>query len=667
MRRILLLSLSIGFVVFFGSHPIKAITVNDWKPVDPAHLSLKSATVEKDADAEALFWEVRVADELEGGTPRTVLTHYVRIKIFTERGRESQSKIDIPFLNNWSVRDIAARTIKPDGTILELKKEDILERTIVRESGLKIKAKSFAMSGVEPGSIIEYRWKEVRRDRLANYIRLHFQREVPVQLVKYYIKPLSLPGFPYGMRVQTFGSGQLTRFTKEKNGFHSTSMSNVPAFREEPRMPPEDSIRPWMLVYYSEDRKLSPEKFWKELGKENFDRAKSRMKVNDEVKRAAATVIGDASAPEQKLERLFDFVRTNIKNIYDDASGMTLEEVSKVKENKSPADTLKRGMGTGTDINLLFAAMAIASGFDARTIHLSDRSDTFFDRSFPDDYFMQLASIAVLVGEEWRFFDPGTTYVPFGMLRWQEESQDALLSDPKEPIWLRTPLSPPEKSKVVRIANLRLDEDGTLSGDVKIEYHGHMGVDRKEWDDDDSPQQREETLRSSVRSRMSTAELSNIRIENVTDPIKPFTYNYHIRVPGYAQRTGRRLFLQPAFFQFGLRALFPASIRKHEVYFHYPWSEFDEVKIDLPEGFALDNADSPAPLRSAPITEYKPSAAITADGKTLVYKREFYFGGGNNILFPASGYGSLKNYFDAVHQQDNHAITLRQGGPTGSQ
>ncbi len=58
---------------------------DDWRPVDPADLALKTSTVEKDADAEALFWEVRVDDEVEGGTPRTVLRHYVRIKIFTLR------------------------------------------------------------------------------------------------------------------------------------------------------------------------------------------------------------------------------------------------------------------------------------------------------------------------------------------------------------------------------------------------------------------------------------------------------------------------------------------------------------------------------------------------------------------------------------------------------
>jgi hypothetical protein len=159
---------------------------------------------------------------------------------------------------------------------------------------------------------------------------------------------------------------------------------------------------------------------------------------------------------------------------------------------------------------------------------------------------------------------------------------------------------------------------------------------------------------------MSTAELTEIRVENVTDPVKPFTHIYHIRVPGYAQRTGRRLFLQPAFFQRGIPPLFSSSTRKFDVYFHYPWSEEDEVIFTLPEGFVLDNADAPAAFRAPQISEYKPSLAATKDGRTLVYKRNFYFGAGNNILVPASGYAPLKNFFDTVQKQDSHTVTLRQ-------
>jgi len=110
-------------------------------------------------------------------------------------------------------------------------------------------------------------------------------------------------------------------------------------------MPPEDSVRPWMLIYYSEDKKLTADQFWKDFGKQQYEKNKSRMKVNDEVKQAAAKAVGDATAPEEKLGRLFDFCRANIKNVNNDSSGMSAEERTKVKENKSPADTLTVSRG----------------------------------------------------------------------------------------------------------------------------------------------------------------------------------------------------------------------------------------------------------------------------------------------------------------------------------
>jgi len=390
---------------------------DDWKPVDPSHLALKAPLVEKDADAEALFWEVRIDDNPEGDL---IFTHYIRIKVFTERGRESQSKIDIPFgkfsNREIKIKDISARTLKADGSILELKKDDVFERTVVKANGLKLKVKSFAIPGIEPGCIIEYRWREVRMNQSANYVRLEFQRDIPVQHVKYLIKPFPFAGF--GMRSITL-HGNATSFAKEKDGFYSTSMSNVPAMHEESRMPPEDQVKAWMLVYYSKDDKLEPEKYWFDYGRRVYEQTKSWLKVNDEVRQAAATITAGVQTPDDKIGRLFDFCREKIKNVSDDASGLTAEERKKLKDNKSPADTLKRGVGNGADIDLLFAALATAAGYDARLVLAPDRGDIFFNKSFANSYFLAPSSIGVRVGEEWRFYNPGYTYTPIGMLRWR--------------------------------------------------------------------------------------------------------------------------------------------------------------------------------------------------------------------------------------------------------
>jgi hypothetical protein len=167
-----------------------AFAGEDWKPIDPADLASKTPVVDKDADAEALFWEVRVDD---GEADDLIFTNYVRVKVYTERGRESQSKIDLPYLGSWKIKDIAARTVKADGTIVELKKDDVFERTLLKASGVKIKAKSFAVPAVEPGAIVEYRWREIRGGRSANYVKLQFQRDIPVRTLTYLVRPYSGP------------------------------------------------------------------------------------------------------------------------------------------------------------------------------------------------------------------------------------------------------------------------------------------------------------------------------------------------------------------------------------------------------------------------------------------------------------------------------------------
>jgi hypothetical protein len=433
-------------------------------------------------------------------------------------------------------------------------------------------------------------------------------------------------------------------------------------------MPPENEVRSWVFLYYTDQDKLDVEKYWSDRGKALFEATKNDMKANDEIKKAVAGIVGDAATPEAKLQRIYDFCRLEIKNLSDDASGLTADEREKLKGNKSPGDTLKGKRGTSGDIDMLFGALAKAAGFDARFAMSGNRNDMSFDRTLANAAFLGSSFIAVQVGDKWQFFSPAEMYTPYGMLGWPEEAQEVLITDPKAPIWANSGIAPPEKSLEKRSARFQLLPDGTLEGDVRIEYTGHVGAERKEYNDDDSPAQREETIKEAVKQRMSTAELTNIKIENVTDPIKPFVYSYHVRVPGYAQKTGKRLFLQPGFFEHGGSPTFTASNRTQSIYFPYAWSEEDDIEIVLPEGFSLDNADAPAPID--PSTTHQITGQTvkiaTEDGRKLIYKRQFFFGGKDTITFPAANYNALKQLFEMIHNNDNHTITLKQAAATAS-
>jgi hypothetical protein len=631
---------------------VTALAGDDWKPVDPAHLALKAPVVDKDAGAEAIFWEVQV----EFSFQKTVFVNYLRIKIFTDRGKELCGKVELPYTSKDKVDEIAGRTIRADGTIVELKKEAIFDSILAKRRGVKISAKTFAMPAVEPGAIIEYRWREVRHEPYGIFVRLSFQRDIPVQLVKYTLKPPSTT-FP-GFRTKAFNM-ENTPAAQEKDKRVVYTMTNVRPFQAEPHMPPENQVRRWMLAYYEPPQYLIGADYNKAI----YDDYKSRTKLNDEVKQAAQKAIGDASTPDQKLERLFEYCRTRIKDIRYDAA-LIAGDLAKFKENKTAADTLKRGMGTGEDIDLLFAALATAAGFDARLAHVADRSDIFFSpysfEFFLNFYFMRAYDVAVRVGNGWRFFDPASRYVPCGMLRWQEEGVKASLVDPAMPVTVETPISPAEKSVQKRTANLRLSDDGTIEGDVRMEYTGHLGVEKRRQNADASMDEQQKNLREMIKEQLSTAELSNIGIENVTDPLKPFIYTFHVRVPGYAQRTGKRLFLQPEFFEAGAPALFFAGERNHPIYFHYYWREDDKVTIQLPTGYALDHADRPPSFTADNLAKYEANILVVGKGEALDLKRTFNF---EALIFPVKSYSGLKRFFDAVHEADNHTITLKQETP----
>ena len=625
----------------------------DWRPVEPADLALKAAVVEPNADAEAIFWDIRVDD---GGQNDLVLSHYVRIKIFNERGREKYSKIDIPYFNRVKIKDVAARTIKPDGTIVELGKDDIIEKTVVKANGLKLRTKTFAFPGIEPGAIIEYKWKEVRSNSSANNLRLQFQRDIPVQAVTYHLKPAGSSV----VDVHPFNMDQPT-FEKEKNGFQVATVKNMPAFREEPMMPPEDNVRSWATVRYL--TLLSLIYGYNMVAAQLNIGLKPYLKVDKDIKQKVAEITAGVDSAEAQIARIFDFCRNNIKNTSDKSLGFTEDDIEKLKENKKPSDTLKRGVGPGIDINLLFAAMVNAAGFEARVALLPDRGERLFDRNAYVRGSLRPSTIAVRFGTTWKFFDPGLPYVAPGMLRWQEEGVDALIVD--EPsTWVYTPVTDAQKSKEKRSAKLKLDENGTLEGDVTIEYTGHLAVEHKVLNEDDSPVQREENLKEMVKSRLSSAELTNIVIEDEADANKPFVYKFHVRVPDYAQKTGKRLFFQPGFFTKGISSLFSASTRRYPIYFHYPWSEEDTITISLPKGYALDNADRPAPINGGATSQHEINMGITNDQATLHYHRKFYFGTPDLLLFPVEKYDVLKQLFDEVNKADNHMITLKQVAAT---
>ena len=627
-----------------------------WKDPDPALLAETQGIIDPGAPAETVNWEIRVTDNYDGKGLRSEVVHYRRVKIFNDRGRDLEATVEIPYAKGERVYDVSGRTIRPNGTVVELQSTAVFDRTTVKAGGLKGKAKSFAMPGVEPGAIIEYQWTSVRREDLAMNLILYAQRSSPVRSLVMVFTPLELPEWPYRMRIRSFNASYPE---PEKSGATMTiRLSKIRGLLDEPYMPPEDQVRAWFLVDYASNNEPSLETFWKDAGKNTYKLYGGRS-VAAAVKNKADSLTAGLTDPSERLRALHDFCRTQIRNVYNDAFEYTDDFRSKLLEDtkRTSEETLRRGYGTGEDINLLLAALAEAAGFKSRAAFVADRSEIFFRRDNRLAFQLSEMIIAVEVAGQWKFFDPASPYLPAGMLPWWEESQDALILDAKEPVFVSTPLSLPSRSLARRAGVLRLKEDGTLEGEIRETYTGHLAYRRKEDLDELSMIARLDQAHQELRERWAASTVESLRVTGVDDPLQSYEMTYRISIPGYAERAGKRLLLQPDLFKRGATPIFTSSTRTHWLYFRYPWAEEDSVTIELPDGYEVEADAVPPPMSVGKTITHRMAAEV--DGRSVRLHRYFAFGMDGTILIDPADYGRVKKSMETIQQRDAYAVTLR--------
>ena len=639
----------------------------NWRLVPAEDVSATAPMVEPDADAEALLWEMRIDDS---SSEDLDMWHYVRVKIFTERGREKFSKFDIPFVKGTKIKNLTARVIRKDGTIVEVAEADIFEREIIRASGLKVKAKSFAVPNIEPGVIVEYRYKEAIDDAGASGMRLPLQRDIPVRQLSYYYKP-------YGKepQYQAYNNKEF-KFVKDQKGFYLGERKNIPAFKEEPRMPPEDQVRPWLLLTSTRVQPLSMsynsltyvikdpsnvQTYWAGFAAERNPTVEFILKKDKKIKAAAESITAGAATTDEKLRRLYDFVQKQIHNVHYDTK-ITPEQRKKLPQINSVGDILERKQAVSpAHVDWLFAALAGSIGMDVRLAFTGNRSEMFFNPTMTNERLVHFAGLAIADGVNFKFLNPCDPHIPFGSLSWIEEDSYVLMVGKGTYQWSETPAHTHAENNYKRKGDFRLLEDGTLEGDVTIELTGQPAFTFRQSNYDETLEKQTDAISSSVKSRISAAEVTAVTVENMTDSSKPLVQRYKVKVPNYAQKTGKRLFLQPSFFQYGPAAMFSSSTRQYDIFFRYPWSETDSINILLPKGFSLDSADAPAPFSDTnKIGSLDMKLSHDASKNMLIVNRNFYWGAKNNILFGAKFYEPVKNVFDAFHRSDSHTITLRQ-------
>jgi hypothetical protein len=245
----------------------------------------------------------------ENGT--SVTRNLDRIKIFNERGRNFASK-SISYREGYQkVKILFANTIKPDGKVIALNKNDILDSSEYAgyEFYTDIKVKKFTMPAVEDGCIIEiaYEIENLKPALSMDYANTFFcQNLFPIE------EDILEVVLPVGTELKykkfkTDITPQITTLgNKRKYSFINTKQNEIIPESRMPSLLDRDTFPQlsfWTLTS------------WDKISKWYIDLIREQMKASDELENFTKQLIENKKTDEDKINAIFNFVSQNVRYI----------------------------------------------------------------------------------------------------------------------------------------------------------------------------------------------------------------------------------------------------------------------------------------------------------------------------------------------------------------
>ena len=246
----------------------------------------------------------------------------------------------------------------------------------------------------------------------------------------------------------------------------------------------------------------------------------------------------------------------------------------------------------GSRLWLLKAALE-AQGFPARVAMVRTFATDPNPYRFPNETLFPYACLRVEVpGHEPVWLDTVIRYGPFGLLPEQAANglEAYLLPEPGRPLLaVKTPVQPPVGGREVKL-DLRLTEDGTLSGDVLEVYSGFEAAQLSETLEGVSNEQRDQALQQALSRYFGGAELSALRLDVKRAVGAQLSLRYHFVAPRFARVEDGRMTLGPLTYpaQVGRRYV-TVGTRRSPLFIDSTEQNVSHVTLRLPSGWHIDD------------------------------------------------------------------------------
>jgi hypothetical protein len=578
--------------------------------------------------------------------PTSTRTFYERIKVLSEKGKE-QATIRLAYEPSTDkIEDVQGRTIHPDGTIVPLtdKPSELVE---VKTKGFQVNSLVFTLPSVEVGSILEYRIKMKHSHGEGEPIWL-IQQSSFVHKAHYSFKSHGdARGLSFASRM-----GSDANVINDKKGSYTLDITDIPALPDDDWMPPLNTFK-WRVSFFRSDFSSSAA-FWDEASKNWSTVVREVVTPTNGLKKIASGIIAPGDTETQRAQKIYAAVMKIENTDFTREKTKAERKKEKIKEIKTVEDVWKQEYGSADEIALLYVALSRAAGLNVDPMKVVDRSQALFDESYlSSGQFADYIAVARVDGKD-VYLDPGEKMCPFGVLHWKHNMASGFRLIGTMGTIDHTPAANYKGSAARRIADLHVDENGDVRGQIRVVLQGQEALYWRqlslENDEEELKKQFKESMREGIPEGVQ-AEFDHFVALNDYDTNLMGVF----RVSGnLGTATGKRFFLPGLFFESTAKHPFTTEEKRIvPVDVHYPAMNQDDVTYHLPPGYMVESVpqatDVSWPEHAAFRVASKQEGDSVEVARTLAYSY--------TIVDPRE-YSGLHDFYQKVAAADQQQLVL---------
>jgi hypothetical protein len=481
-----------------------------------------------DADAVVILDATDVITQVESQKLRTYNLYHVIKKVF--RNVDKEAVVTLPVFAEEELLDIKARTIRPDGQIVELQPKDFYTTSGIGGSSLlysDIKTVRFTFSGADKDCLLEYAF-EKRNDRpfvsdvweIQNTEpTLRSQYSLTMPLLMMAIVPYRYKTYAHATQVEPVRNEAPVkgRITLDKPVTVLWVQKDVPAFEEEDLMPPADEYRAHVKFA------LSSWLGWNGLAqwyyKSYFE---PQLVISDSIRALAKRLTVNCKTSDEQLRAIYHYVQ-KIRYIAIQLGQSGLQP-------STPQTVLDRQYGDCKDKSILCISLLKAVGIHAVPVLALTANVGVLDAGFPSWKFNHMIVKAELEGGKKFWLDPTSEFSPLGTLPWVDQAIQVMpIADDGSGTIEVTPLEDFNKNYTAMKVNADLHKDQSAQFTVTTRCAGEEARYYRYLFQDKTSTELKELCRKMIVNPGIRADFDTVIVSNqeAIDSTLVFTFTFH--------------------------------------------------------------------------------------------------------------------------------------------